>query len=286
MNVLINFKWFFLLSLYLFVPAVSQAQQPAHAAIRIRIGGSGGALGTLQLLADAFKKIHPHASFVIVPSLGSGGGIKALQAGAIDLAVISRPLKDSERGPGILATEYARTPVVFAVAVTTNVSAITTPELVSIYAGERKTWADGQPLRLVLRPDDESDTEIVRSVSPGMNQAVTAAQARQGMIIALTDKANAESLETIPGAVGTTTLAQIISEKRGLRPLALDGDSPSLATLVNGKYGYYKTFFTVSGSWTPPSAHQFAAFVRSPAGRDILEKNGHWVAPPKWARPA
>ena len=278
MNVLITLRFFALLSLFLLVPAVSQAQQTAQAATRIRIGGSGSALGTLRLLADAFEKNHPQSSFVIVPSLGSGGGIRALQAGAIDLAVISRPLKDSERGPDVLATEYARTPLVFAVTVTTNVSAVTTPELVSIYAGERKTWADGQPLRLVLRPDTESDTDILKSVSPGMSQAVTAAQARHGMITALTDKANAESLETIPGAVGTTTLAQITSEKRGLRPLALDGVSPSPATLANGKYLYYKTMFTVSGSSTPLSAHQFAAFVRSPAGRDILEKNGHWVA--------
>ena len=278
MNVLITLRCCALLSLLLLVPAVSQAQQTAQAATRIRIGGSGSALGTLRLLADAFEKTHPQASFVIVPSLGSGGGIRALRAGAIDLAVISRPLKDSERGPDVLATEYARTPLVFAVAVTTNVSAVTTPELVSIYAGERKTWADGQPLRLVLRPDTESDTDILKSMSPGMSQAVTAAQARHGMITALTDKANAESLETIPGAVGTTTLAQIFSEKRGLRPLALDGVSPSPATLANGKYLYYKTLFTVSGPKTPPSAHQFAAFVRSPAGRDILEKNGHWVA--------
>ena len=252
MNFLITLRCFALLSLFLLVPTVSQAQQPAQAATRIRIGGSGSALGTLRLLADAFEKTHPQASFVIVPSLGSGGGIRALQAGAIDLAVISRPLEDSERGPDVLATEYARTPLVFAVTVTvtTNVSAITTPELVSIYAGKRKTWADGQPLRLVLRPDTESDTDIIKSVSPGMSQAVTAAQARHGMITALTDKANAESLETIPGAVGTTTLAQITSEKRGLRPLALDGVSPSLATLANGRYRYYKTLFTVSGPWS------------------------------------
>ena len=281
MNVFITLRRIALLSLYLLVPAAGQAQHPDHAATRIRMRGSGSALGTLQLLADAFKKIHPQANFVIVPSLGSGGGLKALQAGAIDLAVISRPLKDSERGPGVMATEYARTPVVFAVAVTTNVSAITTPELVSIYAGELKTWADGRQLRLVLRPDDESDTEIVRSMSPAMSQAVTAAHARQGMITALTDKANAESLETIPGVLGTTTLAQIISEKRDLRPLALDGVSPSLSTLADGKYRYYKPFFTVSGPWTPPSAPQFAAFVRSASGRDILEKNGQWVAPQK-----
>lgn len=281
MNVFIILRRIALLSLYLLVPAAGQAQQPDHAATRIRMGGSGSALGTLQLLADAFKKTHPEANFVIVPSLGSGGSVKALRAGAIDLAVTSRPLKDSERGSDVLATEYARTPLVFAAAVAANVSAITTDELVSIYNGERKTWADRRPLRLVLRPDTESDTDIIKSLSPAMGQAVTAAQARQGMIMALTDKANAESLETIPGAVGTTTLAQIISEKRGLQPLALDGVSPSLTTLANGKYRYYKTFFTVSGPSTPLSAQRFAAFLFSSAGRDILEANGHWIAPPK-----
>lgn len=274
-----HFRLRTLLWVCLIFPGAGSADQADPVATRIRIGGSGGPLGTMQLLAEAFKKIHSQATVVIVPSLGSSGGIKALRAGAIDLALTSRPLRDAERGLDTSATEYARTPFVFAAAVGTNVLAITTPELIGIYTGERKTWPDGRPLRLVLRPDTESDTDIVKSLSPEMNLAVKTAQGREGMIMALTDKASADSLETIPGALGATTLAQIISEKRALQPLALNGVTPSLKALAEGRYPYYKTFFMVSGPKTSPLTQQFAVFVRSAAGREILEKNGHWVAP-------
>ena len=276
-----HFRTFTLLLALLIFPSLGSADPLEPAATKISIGGSGGPLGTMQILAEAFKKTHPHATIVIVPSLGSSGGMKALLAGAIDIAVISRPLKDAERSQGVIGMEYARTPFVFAAAAHTNVSAITTRELVSIYTGELKTWPDGRTLRLVLRPETDSDTDIVKSVSPEMNQAVKTAHARAGMIIAPTDKAAADSLETIPGTIGTTTLAQIISEQRALQPLALNGVAPSLKTLADGKYPHYKTFIMVSNSKTSLLAQQFIAFVRSAAGQEILEKNGQWVAPTK-----
>lgn len=270
-----------LLSACLLVANVAHAGEPDAAAVVVRIGGTGSALGTMQRLVDAFRQTHPQADFVIVPSLGSGGGIQALRAGAIDVAVISRPLKEKERSPDITAVEYARTPVVFAMAVPAAVVSLTVPELVSIYAGERKTWPNGHPLRLVLRPESESDTDIIKSVSPEMSQAVMGALARPGMIMALTDKASADRLETIPGAFGTTTLAQIVSENRALKPLAIDGVAPNLTTLADAKYRYFKTLFTVTGPTTSLVAHEFTAFVRSPAGREILQNNGNWVAPAK-----
>jgi phosphate transport system substrate-binding protein len=211
----------------------------------------------------------------MVPSLGSAGGVKAVMAGAIDLAAISRPLKEAERAQGAVATDYARTPFVFATAAATKVSAITQRELLSIYAGDTKTWPNGKPLRLLLRPADDSDTDLAKSLSPAMKQAVPAALARAGLVIELTDQTNAYSLETIPGALGTSTLAQIMSEKRALQPLALDGVVPSVHTLDDGSYRYFKTFSFVSTAKASPLVQQFMAFVQSPAGRQILEKNGH-----------
>jgi phosphate transport system substrate-binding protein len=263
-----------LLLTLLMLPCVGSAQQGLQAPDRIRIGGSGGALGTLQILADAFKKDHP-VTVVMVPSLGSAGGVKAVMAGAIDLAAISRPLKEAERAQGAVATDYARTPFVFATAAATKVSAITQRELLSIYAGDTKTWPNGKPLRLLLRPADDSDTDLAKSLSPAMKQAVPAALARAGLVIELTDQTNAYSLETIPGALGTSTLAQIMSEKRALQPLALDGVVPSVHTLDDGSYRYFKTFSFVSTAKASPLVQQFMAFVQSPAGRQILEKNGH-----------
>jgi hypothetical protein len=52
-----------LLLTLLMLPCVGSAQQGLQAPDRIRIGGSGGALGTLQILADAFKTIPSPSSW-------------------------------------------------------------------------------------------------------------------------------------------------------------------------------------------------------------------------------
>lgn len=198
-----------------------------------------------------------------MPSLGSGGGINALQADAIDLGVISRSLKDTERHSDFSASEYARTLFVFAAAESPSAAAITTAELVRIYTGEAKTWPDGRQLRLVLRPPSDLGTDIVQGLSSEMRQAVTAALGRDGMNVAITDKANADSLEKIPSALGTTTLAQIISEHRALQALALTGVVPSLGTLAQGIYPHYKTFFLVTSA--SPLVGQFVIPARRAA---------------------
>jgi phosphate transport system substrate-binding protein len=72
----------------------------AAAAVEVKIGGTGNALGTMREVAKAYSKRNPGAKITVLPSLGSGGGIKAAADGAIDIAVSSRPLKDDETKVG------------------------------------------------------------------------------------------------------------------------------------------------------------------------------------------
>lgn len=256
--------------------ALAAAPAQAHT---LRLGGSGGAIATMKLLAEAFRKHHPDAKIVVVPSLGSSGGVKAVVAGAIDLAASSRPLKSAEQEHGAVGVEFGRSPLVFAVASRARDSAIATRELVAIYRGETATWPDGRPLRLVLRPKSESDTEALKNISAEMSAAVDAALAREGMIVSMTDQDNAERLEKIPGAIGTSTLVQMLTERRALKALKLDGVMPSPRALATGAYPHYKRFYFVTGPSSGPLARKFVEFAGSPAGRAILAQNGYWVAP-------
>src|SRR5665647_1766445 len=96
----------------------------SSAAQEIRIGGTGAALGSMQLLGAEFSATNPDIQVTTVPSLGSGGSIKAVLAGAIGLAVTSRAMNESDRKLGAVEMEYARTPFVFAVSTKSKVSAI------------------------------------------------------------------------------------------------------------------------------------------------------------------
>lgn len=243
----------------------------------LRLGGTGAALGSMQLLAQAYAQGRPQAKVVVLPSMGSGGGIKALLAGAVQIAVSSRPLSETELKAGAAALAYGRTPFVFATAVSNKTAGITTQDLVDFYAGKAGTWPDGSKLRLVLRPIGDSDSETIKAISPALREAKSAAEQRKGMVFTVTDQETADAMEKIPGALGPSTLALLLSEKRALKALALDGVTPSAASLVDGSYRLYKTLWIVTGPKSPPEAQAFVSFVRSAAGREILQRTGHWV---------
>ncbi len=234
----------------------------------------------MQLLAKAFSEDHPDIKTVVLPSLGSGGGIKALDAEKVALAFSARPLNQDERAKGLSAILYARTPVVFAVHKKTTFDRLELEDLLAIYSGATSSWPDGTPLRLILRPEHDSDTRLLRGLSPEMDAAVTEAHSRKDLFIALNDQDNAAALETVPGSFGMTTLAQILSESRNLKPLIFNGQLPSLEAVQTGKYPHFKSLYLVVGNAPSEPAEAFRAFIFSTTGRNILSATGHIVADP------
>lgn len=243
----------------------------------IKVGGIGAGLATMRLLADAFVKTRPDTTITVLPSLGSSGGIKAVAAGAISLAVSGRDLTEAERRQGLVAVEVARTPFVFTLSANNKVEAITLPQLVDIYSGKTTQWPDGSTIRIVLRPVGDTDGEMIRSMSPALARAMQQAHARPGMLIAVTDQDVQENIEHIPGALGATSLGQIVAERRQLKALTLEGVRPSPQSLASGRYRYARILYLIASPKTPATAHGFAEFVRSQAGREVLGQTGYWV---------
>ncbi|MBI3526047.1 MAG: substrate-binding domain-containing protein [Betaproteobacteria bacterium] len=248
----------------------------AATADEIRIGGTGAALGAMRQLAGEYSVMFPEARVVILPSLGSKGGIRAVASGAIDLAVTSFPLSEDDLRLGLTAVEYGRTPFVFAVSQASGITSISHVELAGMYAGKILQWPDGTPIRVLLRPAGDGDTRLVKALSPEIRRAYEAAENRPGVNIAATDQEAAEYLEKIPGAIGPASLSLILSEKHALRALKLDGKEPTPGNAASGIYPYSKRLFLVSGRRRSEAAVRFAAFIQSPAGRKILAANGHW----------
>jgi len=245
------------------------------------IGGTGTALGGFKALAEAYQKINPNLRIDVLPSLGSSGGIKAAIECVIDIGISSRPLKEDELRKGADAVEYAITPFVFVTARKIEGINLTLHDIAGIYAGEIKKWPDGSHIRLILRPESDSDTLILRNMSAGMDKAVQKALSQEGMIIEPTDQESAGAVERISGSLGTTTLSLIISEKRQLHMLPLNGVTPSVQTLADGTYPYYKEYFLVTGPKAAPAAKKFIEFIKSGEGHAILNKLGYILTPGK-----
>lgn len=243
----------------------------------VRIGGTGAALGTMKILADAYSRQRTDFRFAVLPSLGTSGGIKALRAGAIQVGVSARPLLDTEAQGGFVATEYGRTPFIFATPIATQAVGITTQALVDFYAGRADKWPDGTLVRLVMRPVGDSDTEVIKAISPEMRAAKDAAEKRPGMLFSVTDQETADSIEKVSGSLGPSTLALMLSEKRAIRALSLDGVTPDVKALADGRYPLSKTMYLVTPAALAPAVQGFVDFIRSPGGRALLAQNGHWV---------
>lgn len=247
---------------------------PAGADAVIRIGGSGMGLATLRILVTEYSKDHPGVTAEVYPSMGSSGAIKAVQAGALDIGISSRALTITEQQT-VQAHLYARTPFLIATAPGTPVSSLSLDQLARLYLGTQKTWADGTPVRLVLRPTTDSDHATLQSFSPQIAQALNHAQQRTGLLVANTDQDAANALEKVPGAIGSTTLALVLSENRKVKPVALNGVTPSVANLANGSYPYHKKLNLILKRNASPEIRSLAEFILSPAGGRILEANGH-----------
>ncbi|MEO1017613.1 MAG: substrate-binding domain-containing protein, partial [Pseudomonadota bacterium] len=198
-------------------------------AATLKVGGTGAALGGMKLLATAYAQDHPDVQIEVLPSLGSGGGIKALLAGAIDIAVSARPLKDKERAAGAVDRAYARSPLVLATRNDNATDSVSVAELEGMYSGHLAEWPDGRTVRLIVRPPSETDIKLLRSLSPGMAEAVDMAIERPGLVSATDDQENAAMLEELPGSLGAISLGQVLSENRDLKLLSVDGVVPSVA---------------------------------------------------------
>lgn len=247
----------------------------AGAAAPVRIGGTGSALGAMQLLGAAFRAAGGGVAVEVLPSLGTSGGLRALQSGIIALACAARPLTEGERAAGLQEREYARTPLIFATGPELGRRELSLDDVARIYAGEMTEWPDGTPVRLIRRPPTEADWGALGGLSPAMARAVDLAMRRPGLMTAASDQDNADAIESVRGSFGLLTLGQMLSERRRLTPFSLDGVGPDAALAALERWPLVRRLHLVTGAWTSAEAQAFAAFVSGPTAGAVLAAHGH-----------
>ncbi len=275
---LINRKNLIIISFSIFIILSTSVNSYAQS---LKIGGTGAALGGMQLLLEAFKKANPEINEEVLSSLGSGGGIKALKAKAIDIAVMSRDLKSKEQTDKIISHPYAKTAIVLATTLKNKTDAINSNDLLYILRGIKTEWKDGSTIRIVLRPDSETDVKLLRAYIPEIALIWKDLKNIPGIPLAYTDQAMADMILLSPGGLGLSTLALINSEKRPLKALILNGIKPSVNTIADGSYPLVKTLYYAINPENNDVTKKFIAFLHSDNGREILQKSGHYIPPQK-----
>jgi phosphate transport system substrate-binding protein len=243
----------------------------------LRMGGIGAATMLLPDLFEAFEGSGT-VKLKVIPSLGSSGGLRALTDGVLDVAVSGRLLTEQERAAGLRTVLSIRTPFVL-VTSHPQPNGLRSSEIADIFKSPRPTWGDGSSIRLILRPRSDSDTAALGGMFPGMAAAIETARLRPDIPIAATDQDNADLAERVRSSLSTSTLTQIIAERRALRVVAIDGIEPSLEALENGSYPYAKTLDFIISPRTSPHAETFIAFLRSSTGQAAMRSKGSVLIP-------
>ncbi|MEA2871438.1 MAG: phosphate transport system substrate-binding protein, partial [Hyphomicrobiales bacterium] len=116
----------------------------------LSVVGTGDGIDLLRALGAAYTADHPDTNVVVPPSIGSGGGLAAVGSNKEVLARVARPLSDSEKEAGLVATPVFRLPSAFFVHRSAGVSSLTAAQLADIYSGKISNWRDagGQDVRI------------------------------------------------------------------------------------------------------------------------------------------
>ncbi|MEM6995537.1 MAG: substrate-binding domain-containing protein [Myxococcota bacterium] len=253
-------------------PARAAPAGPRDPDAPLGLAGSGSNLPITRALVAAFADGGGRLP-VVHPSIGSGGGIRALLDGVVDVALVSRPLKERERALGLVAVPYARVPVIVAVHSDVPDRDITTPQLVAVFAGHHGTWSDGSRITVLQRERGDSSHRAVATAIAGFAETNDEAYREGRWRVLYHDDAMTDALDSTPGALGLFGQGSVPAT-RSIRALTVDGVPPTVASIREQRYPFTKDLgFVMAGEPTGAVA-AFIDFARSPAGRAVVEKAG------------
>lgn len=142
---------------------------------------------------------------------------------------------------------------------------MTRTQIADVYAGRKTTWDDGKPIRLVLRGDQETETKVLRSISPEVDAAVTLALKRPGLPIAENDLDAIDTLTKIQGSLGSTNLGLLNASQSKLMIIPIDGVMPSAKSAEDGSYRYVRQFHLITAATPRPAVTAFLNWLNAPA---------------------
>jgi phosphate transport system substrate-binding protein len=233
------------------------------------VAGSGACLALARELASRFDASHPGSRTAIPGSIGTGGAVRAVRDGAVDVGLASRLLSASERSLGIREHPITRTALVIVAHPGVPAKNLDVADLADLYSGRRTEWSDGTRVVPLLREPGDSGEHLLVSTFPELEGAFEEARRKDRGLICYTDQEMRDALLEIPGAVGFLDLGTIRLERLALKPMALNGVDPGRDTVVSGRYPLVRTLSFLTNGPPIGTAREFIEFARSSALADL-----------------
>jgi phosphate transport system substrate-binding protein len=220
------FTWLVLLAV-LFLTACGTKTEPTPTAFShttLTISGSGTTSAIMSAIKPAFESDAPGYTLEVLPGSGTGGGVKGLIEGVLDVAAMARPPKDEEASQGVEYVEFGQSGVALYTHPDVGVTNLTTAQVEALLSGEVTNWSQvGGPdvaIILYVRDAAESSTQALRQTVCGDTPFHESAQV-------LTSQADMQAaVAGTPGSVGFGSWPAALASGADVRPIALDGVAP------------------------------------------------------------
>ena len=237
------------------------ASTSARAEIKAR--GSDSTLHVLKALAAAFEA--DSGKHVSLEGGGSGAGAKALSAGEVTLAFLSRELSADEKGRGLTGCAYAKDGVAIIVNKGNPVANLTIAELKDIYTGKTSDWSEGKPVVAFNRNTDSGTREVFKEHVLGKDAfGEKVAVKHDGLLLS--------SVAKIPSAVAYTSIGE--ADEKVVKIVPVNGIKPTAATLKDSSYPIARTPTLATKGEASGEEKAFIDFVLSAKGQEIVVKEG------------
>jgi phosphate transport system substrate-binding protein len=239
---------------------------------RGRAGGDLTVAGStsIQPFADKWAEVfmEEHTGIGInVQGGGSSAGIQACKAGACQIGMSSRELKESEKD--LHEIVVARDGLAIVVHPSNPVRGLTVDEVRRIFNGEIRRWD-------LLGGIERAITVVTREEGSGTRGAFQELVMKDNRIYkgAITQDSNGSVREIVandPYSIGFISLG-LVNER--VRALELDGAAGSEENIRNGSYKLVRPFLFVSQGPPTGTAKEFVDFVLSEKGQELIKKEG------------
>ena len=238
----------------------------------IKIGGSGSMIPMLTELGKAYMKKNPKDTIEVnQTSMGQPGGIAALNAGAIDIAMSASPLNADQKKLGFKAIEIARVAGVIAVNPNVTVKELTSQQLCDIYSGKITNWTQvggaDAPIYAFTRPESDSTKQSFRKAFNCMENLKESAAIPN--LPKSQDMHNA--LATKPNSIGPVDIIALTDANGKFKAVKIDGKSPE--GLAAGKWPFVLINHLVPGKNQGEAVKRFMGFIKSPEGQAIIKRD-------------
>lgn len=258
--------------------AVISAPHPAVAqqiSETLTFAGCDSNVPITRLLARRFMHRHPEVS-IRLETVGSTNGAALAAAGAVQLGLISRPLRDGERELGLSFLPYATTAVVIGAAPDAPDLTLTAADLLAFYRGTKLRWNGGREIAVLTREEGDSSVSSLKRNMPGFAEAYAAGSTTSRWTVLYSEPAMHEALLTFPFALGLSDLGTVAIERLPIKVLAIEGVAPSLDNVASGRYPYTMTLGLVwRDAVISDATRAFVRFIGSDEAAAILTSHGY-----------